>query len=59
MITYKDMTFCASSSKCKHEEECPRALTEEVFKVAKEIGLPVSTFLVIPQCFIGKEQENV
>ena len=43
MIFYRDMTFCRGDG-CVKFNECPRALTEAVWKKAEEFGLPVSQF---------------
>ena len=55
MICYRDMTFCSFWRECaqdRHQQgACGRALTPEVEKRAKEIGLPISRFMDKPDCF--------
>jgi len=55
MISYKDRTYCIYYKECIVGEGCPRALTPEVEKQAKEWwgsgNAPISIFANEPQCF--------
>ena len=51
MIHYKDMTFCKFYNECREGKKCFRALTMDVEINAHSVGLPISMFVVKPECF--------
>ena len=52
------MTFCSFHEQCKDGGTCHRAMTNEVMRKAKEIGLPISRFIDKPECFVEKLQNS-
>ena len=59
MICYRDMTFCDFAKTCSKASKCPRALTDEVKKQAKEWWEtfkiegepPICVFVDKPSCY--------
>jgi len=49
MICYKDKTFCGFHKDCG--VDCDRALTNDVVKLAKTMGLLICQFVDKPECF--------
>lgn len=58
MIAYMDMTFCSFYKNCAKAKECHRPLTEDHIRRAKEVGLPVSQYAVIPLCHVRMEENK-
>lgn len=53
MFCYKDMTFCAVSSKCRNSSGCWRVLTKEEKAKVKKLGFPVA-YSDSFECFVPK-----
>ena len=54
MLVYRDRTFCDFYKDCACGYNCNRALTDQVKKGAKKIGLPISLYANKPDCFEEK-----
>lgn len=51
MICYRDKTFCDYWRSCVDGEICDRAMTDEVYKSACEVKLPIARFAERPDCW--------
>lgn len=54
MIYYKDKTFCPFFDECHFGKNCHRALTNEIWKRAQQVDLPIAQFVDKPDCFLDK-----
>lgn len=53
MEQYKNMAFCPFWIDCKTypDLDCPKALTDEVKKEAKEASMSIIKYTIKPDCF--------
>ena len=58
-MCYRDMTFCPYNDDCHSGKDCPRALTDEVWKQAEmwwgSKDAPIAIFTEKPWCFEAKQ----
>ena len=62
MMCYRDMTFCPWDD-CLSFNDCPRALTDQVKKDAREWwgnkdGAPIACFTLPPDCYKIEEPNH-
>ncbi len=51
MICYRDRTYCPFATDCAKGQTCPEALTDEIERDARFVGLPIATYKDEPECF--------
>ncbi len=50
MLCYKGLTFCSFYESCVVGKRCERALTQDIIDRSKINALPISQFVVRPEC---------